>query len=107
MNYNTFVLKNPGENALTTDILFYVASERANRKELLFLSVSPELAERDRSRLILNAVKLLRRMKKQGKIQLFVTPEDYSESTTEAKYMQNKYPDIEPHSDSYWFIIRI
>ncbi len=107
MNYNTFVLKNPIENTLATEIMFNVASERANRKELLFLSVFSELTERDRSRLILNAAKLLRRMKKQGKIQLFVTPEDYSKSTTEAKYMQNKYPDIEPDTDGYWFIVKI
>ena len=107
MNYNTFVLKNPAENILATEIMFNIASERANRRELLFLSVFPELTERDKARLILNAVKLLRRMKKQGKIQLFVTPEDYSESTTEAKYMQNKYPDIEPEADSHWFIVKI
>lgn len=107
MNYNTFVLKNPAEDILTTEIMFSVASERANRNDLLFLSVFPELTERDSARLIANTAKLLRRMKKQGKIQLFVTPDDYSELTTEAKYMQNKYPDIEPSVDCYWFIVKI
>lgn len=107
MNYNTFVLKNPAEDILTTEIMFSVASERANRNELLFLSVFPELTERDSARLIANTAKLLRRMKKQGKIQLFVTPDDYSELTTEAKYMQNKYPDIETSVDCYCFIVKI
>lgn len=107
MNYNTFVLKNPVQNILATEIMFNVASERANRNELLFLSVSPELTDRDRTRLILNASKLLRKMKKQGKIQLFVTQDDYSESTTEAKYMKNKYPDIKSLPEPYCFIIKI
>lgn len=107
MKYNTYILKNPSEKTLSTEIMFYVASERANRAELLRLLVSLEISESDRERVILNSLKILRRIKKQGRIQLFVTPRDYEEPTTEAKYMHNKYPDIELSTDFYWFIIKI
>lgn len=106
---NTFILKNTAAESIATEIRFNVASERARKAEIMKLSVSGELADDKRQKLTLNAQKVLRAMKKQGRIQLFATPGDFKESTTEAQYLMNKYPEVDffGADEEYFIIVRI
>ena len=106
---NTFILKNTSAASVTTDVRFYVASERSLGKDIMRFSVSDELPEEKRQKLLDAAQKVLRAMKKQGKIQLFATLSDFTENTTAAQYLMNKYPDTEFYreGDDLFAVVRI
>lgn len=78
---------------LDTEIKFSIASVEYDGAELMLFKIKKSEDEKDNSRLTFCALKTLRTLKKQGKIQFFVTDGDISEGGTEVSYLLNKYPD--------------
>ena len=73
-----------------TEILYSIASARASGADFVGLNIKAENAEKIKS----TATKVLRAAKKQEKIQLFASSLDLTTTTTEAQYLNNKYPDL-------------
>ena len=73
-----------------TEILYSIASARASGADFVGLNIAGESAEKIK----LAATKVLRAAKKQEKIQLFASSEELATTTTEAQYLNNKYPDL-------------
>lgn len=106
---NTFVLKNTAAESIATEVMFNVASERVQKSELLKFAVDAELPEEKKQKVLAVAIRILRGMKKQGRIQLFATPEDFEGQTTVASYLSNKYPDAQffAETEDFCIIVRI
>ena len=78
---------------LLTEILFNLASERAESTEVIRF----DLIESDqtiRQRAFSAALKILKAQKREGKLQLVATPQSFSEPSTEGQYLLNKYPSL-------------
>lgn len=99
------------QTALETEIMFLLATEKVNGCELVSLTLQKNSDEPTRAKEKGIVTRLLRRMKSEGKIQFFATGESFVASTTEAKYLINKYPDIidgvDPDSGTEYFYVKL
>ena len=77
-------------SAIETEIMFSVASARAQGMEILKIDFSAN----DGDGVASTVAKQLRALKKEGRIQLFVSTDAIHGSSTEAQYLVNKYPNI-------------
>ncbi len=75
---------------LDTEIRFLVATERASGTELIRFDIRDGEGSALAVRL---AVKILRRMRSEGAIQVYATRESFLSGDTEASYILNKYYD--------------
>lgn len=89
MNFVTLTPTVKALHSLDTEIMFSVASARA--REMDFVKI--DLSEDNEQKIMASALKLLKTMKKQGRIQLFVDSAELHGSSTEAQYLANKYPE--------------
>lgn len=98
--YNKYQITQIDPKASETEAYYYMACARERGEELLCLcfSYSDDKALR---RVFLNALKLLKNYKQAGKITLYIPHDKIQESTTETKYLFNKYPSLE--NDSFLF----
>ena len=83
-----------GKNAeeLVTEIRFFVAAAKSTNKDFAKLFVSDEIAA-SASRLA-SVLRILKALKREGIIQLFVFSGDFLNASTEMAYLKNKYPEI-------------
>lgn len=101
---NVHSLSGTDPRALCTEILFALACARvAGESIVCFL---PTGADRKCERMVL---RILKSMKKEGKIDFFVTTADLAAGTTEADYLENKYPDaiIDRESDTPYLYVKV
>ena len=93
MKYTEYVFKNSDFFSIKTEALFEIATRRVQEFELIRFSLfSQEKATVLKRK---NAMKrFLKGLKENGTIQFFAFCEAFEENSTEAKYLQNKYPDI-------------
>ncbi len=89
MNYITLTLTSSAVQNPETEIMFSVASARARTIDFVKLEFSDDKEQKIK----VSALKLLKLLKKQGRIQLFIDSEELHGSSTEAQYLANKYPD--------------
>lgn len=92
MSIITHVLKNDSYEQLCVEIRYLVASARATDGELV--SISLDHSDENISKVLAAVVKILRAMKKEGKIDFFASGEDFTLGSAEASYLNNKFPDI-------------
>ena len=90
MKYTTFAITSSNQSIEETEILFSIASARANHIDFLKLILDLEQGEK----IALNATKVLKSLKKQGRIELFINSDELSGDSTEAEYLRNKFPEI-------------
>ena len=81
MNYLTLTPTASASTALETEIMFSVARARAQQIEFLKIDIGREKEGGARAAVL----KLLRLLKKQGRIQLFVDVRDLRGTSTEAQ----------------------
>ncbi len=80
---------------ISTEIMFEIAAARADRTELLRINILNEETTDDSYKKLLSAMKkILKSMKADGRIQFFASEESFKAQTTEAVFLQNKYPDL-------------
>ena len=89
MKYVTLTPTASASSTLETEIMFAVASARAQGIEFLKIDISAD----KESGMKTAVAKHLRQLKKQGRIQLFVEVRDLHGTSTEAQYLTNKYPE--------------
>ncbi len=105
MKYVTLAPTAHSASTLETEIMFSVASARAQEMDFLKIDLSDD--NDDKARTVV--IKLLRQLKKQGRIQLFIDAAELFGSSTEAQYLANKYPEALSlcGEDEKAFIIKI
>ena len=85
-----------------TEIKFEIAKYKVEGRELVRFTIPLRDDAAENSRLQVCTVKVLRSLKREGRIQFFVLPEGFTEGTTEAKFLTNKYYEetqrIEPNA---------
>ena len=86
--YKIIDLKAENIDSMTTEIMFEVAGARADGSELIRLNIN-----NDDAKLYDSAIKLLKNMKQKGLIQFFATEKSFSNGSTEASFLMNKYQD--------------
>ena len=98
MNLVTNTLTGTASDLIKTEIMYFVAAAKAVEKDLIKLEVNSYVD---------TAEKILKVMKREGKIQLFVFSDSLNEKTTETEYLKNKYPELhEIESKTSFFLIK-
>ena len=112
MIYERITLKNKTVVNAATEIMFELATKRAERVELLRLDLIRSEGEREFERLVAGVKRVLKNMRSRRQIQFFVTPESFTEQTTEIQFLLNKYSDYvndkeEPAEGTTYFYIKL
>lgn len=80
---------------ISTEIMYEVASARAERKELLRINILNEETDNVIPKKRLSSLlRTLKTMKADGRIQFFATKDSFDVLGTEAVFLQNKYPEL-------------
>ena len=101
MKIEVFTLKAATLPLIKTEILYSVASSRASQCEILRLDIESENKEHAESL----AVKVLRGLKKHGKVDVYIATKDIVGDSKEAEYFKNKYPDVLSYAEKAWSIL--
>lgn len=102
-----FTLESALPDQIFTEIMYEVASARSDRADLVRINFTSSDTEKKR---IDSAVKILKKMKADGRIQFFATKEGFISSNTEAVFLNNKYPEhfsSSENSDSNFIYIKL
>ncbi len=93
MNYKEFNLRALTPDSASTEIMYEIATARADKVDLLRINVI--YGEREGSvdikKTLSHISKLLKSMKQNGTIHFFATPDSFTLGRTEAVFLQNKY----------------
>ena len=89
MSQKTFNIVSKTNSELEIELAFCIATARAENAEIVKLVIPS-----DTERFVQNSKKILRALKRDGRVQLFEDVEKLTSDTTEARYLRNKYPDI-------------
>ena len=79
-----------GDTALT-EIMFEIASARAEKIELLRFDLDDRVE--GYSKLLSFVIRKLKNMKQRGQIQFFALDDSFERNSTEAVFLLNKYPE--------------
>lgn len=93
--------KNAGE--LVTEIRFFVAAAKSTGKDFVKLFMSGEFVA-SASKLA-SISRILKTLKREGSVQLFVFSADFATASTEIAYLKNKYPEILVESEGREFYL--
>ena len=89
MKIRSIELKSVTATLLRTEILYSVASARACGEELVEL-ICPSVDSKCEN----NVIKVMKELKKQGRIKVYSAARDLHDQSKEAEYLLNKYPEI-------------
>lgn len=92
-------LKSATAALMRTEILYSVASSRANEKELVEFTYLPDGKSEK------NVIKVIKELKKQGKVKVYALSRDINGQSKEAEYLSNKYPALREYGDKSESII--
>jgi len=93
MVYKRIELKNRTVVNMATEIMFEIASGRAEGVELIRFDIVRAEGEREFEKLLSGIMRVLKNMKAKRQIQFFAGAEHFSRGSTETEYLYNKYPD--------------
>ena len=96
MSYKEINLRSLTPEGTVTEIMYEIATARADRVDLIRInSVCHKTEESfDSKKVFSSIIRLLKTMKQNGSIHFFATLESFNRSTTEAVFLQNKYPEL-------------
>lgn len=92
MKYKVVDFSNTNPSELITEVLFELASARADNIEIVRLNLAH--TEESIKKNFSAVTKTLKNMKSLGRIQFYATKDSFRESNTEAIFLINKYPEI-------------
>ena len=93
MKICSYNLCGSNQSEISTEIKFLLASARFDGVELMRFVYKTNETDREAKRLYNITLKVLRSLRARKSIQFFVLPESFAESTTEAEFLLNKYPE--------------
>ena len=100
MKITVFELKSVTSVLMRTEILYSVASARAMGNQLIEFVFQADGGKSEK-----NTVKVLKELKKSGKIKVYALAKDIDGQSKEAEYLVNKYPDLKNYSEKSESII--
>ena len=92
--YRELTLLSDSVPKVATEIMFEVATARADGTELVRFNILPREDDRLAQRLAREAQRVLKGMKGRGAIQFFATPASIESVSTEYEFIMNKYSEI-------------
>ena len=92
MSYKEINLRSDMADTAITEIIYEIASSRADSYDLIKLNIDISLP--DVKKIRSQAIRTLRSMKEKGSIRFFATKENFDRMGTEAVYLLNKYPEL-------------
>ena len=109
MSYKEINLRSISPDSAITEIMYEIASARADSIDLIKINSLSNANDEafDPKKMFSSIIRLLKTMKQNGSIHFFATSDSFDRSTTEAVFLQNKYPDIfsvEPKAEDGEFI---
>jgi hypothetical protein len=108
MNLVTNKLTGTTQDLLTTEIKYFIAAAKAIGNDLIKLTVGISDDEKEALHAKSAVIRILKSIKKQGIIQLYVSSSDFNLHSTEVEYLLNKYPLVTKSDDEKeFFIIKI
>jgi len=91
---------------LTTEIKYFIAAARSTGRDIIKLVFADRML--DNTAKISTVTRILRSVKRQRAIQLFVVSTDIGDYSTETEYLKNKYPDIFSDKTDYtYFLLKL
>ena len=97
MSYKEITLKSQNPSAAFTEIMFEIATARVDSVDLLRINIFEENDIDDsleQKRFISIIIKYVKSLKQNGVFQFYATADSFRQLTTEAVFLQNKYPEI-------------
>ena len=76
-----------------TELLYHIACARQSNQELICCLIEVT-DERIRKKILTECTKLLKKMKKENKLSLFLTSDAFHLESVETEYLFNKHPDV-------------
>lgn len=110
MSYKEIKLRTRTPESASTEIMYEIAACRADGVDLIRINISYDEDGGNNTefkRIISVIIKLLRNMKQKGSVQFFATADSFRLATTEAVFLQNKYPglfSVQPEANDGAFI---
>ncbi len=95
--------KNMTSADIATELIFRIATSRADGENLLRFNFLAESSER----MLKAACKELKALKRRGAIQLFATAEDFDCRATEAEFLLNKFPTLNELSENNFVLVKL
>ena len=107
MEITTHELTGSNINLLRTEILYFIVSARALNKDLIRLNFSGFDPDKIEAK-VLSVIRILKSVKREGRIQLYIHSSDLNGNSTESQYLLNKYPSLsELNTDEFFFILKL
>lgn len=101
-------LKSTSNDAAHTEIMFEVAAARADGCELVRFDIKPnDDSNYPTSRLYDGVIRVVKSLKQKKLIQFYATGESFSNATTEASFLINKYPDLIETAGEYFVYVKV
>ena len=88
MTVKAVVLNCSAAATLDTELLYSIASARALGNDFLKIVVPEDSKE------YIQLLKLLKSLKKQGKVQIYIPAREFFGTGKEGRYLKNKYPSL-------------
>ena len=85
-----YQLTSKNKELLNNEILFALTSAKALNSDLVRLNFPHNASDT----CIANIARLLRTAKRNGYLQLYISPADIENNSTEAEYVRNKHPEL-------------
>ena len=95
MSYKNLSLRSKIPESATTEVMYEIAACRADKIDLLRIDIPLNEGEGIETKKIMSTViKVLKNMKAGKGIHFFATRQNFESFSTEASFLQNKYPEI-------------
>ena len=97
MSYREINLRSASADAVATEIMYEIASCRADGVELIRFNISYGInleAMNEVKKILSSATRLLKNMKQKGSIQFIATSDSFESGSTESSFLYNKYPEL-------------
>lgn len=108
MELTTQVLTGRTVVELTTEIKFFVAGCKVKKIDIFKLNIKKVYNESREEKRLQSISRILHGIKRSGLIQLYIHSSELCGKSTEAAYINNKYPELyESFSDGDGFIIKL
>ena len=108
MNYRIVNLRADLPDTAATEIMYEIAASRADGVDLIRLNMFTPEDAMECKRMVSSVVRLMKSLKQKGSIHFFATELDFKISSTEAIFLNNKYPtlftDIPMNEDNSFFV---
>ncbi len=94
MNYKVIEIESLTADDAAVEMRFAIAGARADGAELLRFDIPFGNDEKEYKKLFNSLVRLLKGMKEERLIQFYATEKSFSDKSTEAAFLLNKYPSV-------------